>query len=400
MDNWRKNLYLCWFAQLLCILGFSCVFSFLPFYVQELGVTDPDQVKLWAGWISAGGSISMAIFAPIWGGLADRYGRKIMVERAAFGGVVILCLMAFITSPTQLLVLRTIQGTLTGTIAAFTTLVASTTPRGQEGYSLGLMQVAVFSGSSGGPLLGGFIADTLGYRATFLVAAGFLLIGGLLVIFFVQDNFQPRKRHRQSLLAQARSVIGNPIVMAMVLLLFSLNFTSMIIRPILPLFVQELEAGSGRLATLTGSIQGGMAVTSAIAAAFIGRLADRVGHRRVLIIAGVGAAIAYFPMMFAQSALLLFLLSLVVGVFLGGLLPISNALIALNVAQEEQGATYGLTASSGAAGRALGPLIGSFAAVQWGTRSLFPLGAALYLITAIGIGSWISDSHSVRTEDR
>jgi MFS transporter, DHA1 family, multidrug resistance protein len=394
LTDWKRNLTFAWISQLLCILGFSSIFSFMPYYIQELGVTDPDQVKLWTGWITTGGSLSMAIMAPIWGVLADRYGRKIMVERAAFVGALMLLLMSFATSPSQVLVLRTIQGIFTGTITAFTTLVSSSTPRGKEGFSLGLMQVAVYSGLTGGPFIGGLLADTFGYRTTFIVSSGTLLLGGLLAWRFLEDRFQPSESKRPSILANAKEMVANKTVLTMVGLIMGLYFVSTMVRPILPIFIQEIEPSNARLATTTGMITGANALAAAIAAAIAGKLADRFGHRRVLVIAALCTAAAHVPIAFAQSSTQVLWLYLIMGLFTGGLAPSANALIALNVKPENQGATYGLSASLGSVGRAMAPPIGSFIAVSWGSRALFPIGAALYGLIALFVRINVSASHS------
>mgnify|MGYP001824101914 CR=1 FL=1 len=187
METWKRNLYVIWFAELVAISGFAVVFPFLPFYVQDLGVTDPDQVKLWSGVVFASQAVTMAVFAPIWGSLADRYGRTLMVERAMFGGAVVLTLMGFVQNVQQLVVLRAVQGALTGTVVAATTLVASSTPRERSGYALGLLQTAVWMGASLGPLLGGIVADTWGYRAAFWVTGALLFVSGLTVWRFVEE---------------------------------------------------------------------------------------------------------------------------------------------------------------------------------------------------------------------
>ncbi|MGD1994784.1 MAG: MFS transporter, partial [Anaerolineae bacterium] len=115
---WKRNLAAIWFAELTSIIGFAIAIPILPFYVQELGVTDPDAVKFWAGLITTVHPITMAVMAPIWGTLADRYGRKVMLVRAMLGGAVILGLMGLATSVHQLVILRAIQGMLTGTVTA------------------------------------------------------------------------------------------------------------------------------------------------------------------------------------------------------------------------------------------------------------------------------------------
>ncbi len=96
---WRRNLWVIWFAQFTAILGFSSVVPILPFYVQQLGVTDPNAVKFWSGAIFSAHAITMAVMAPIWGTLADRYGRKPMVERAMSGGAVAIGLMSLARTP-------------------------------------------------------------------------------------------------------------------------------------------------------------------------------------------------------------------------------------------------------------------------------------------------------------
>jgi DHA1 family multidrug resistance protein-like MFS transporter len=154
----------------------------------------------------------MALIAPVWGMLSDRYGRKIMVTRAMFGGAVIICLMGFIQNVYQLTVLRAIQGMLTGTVPAATTLIASGTPSNRRGYALGMLQMAVYLGSTVGPFLGGLIAGRLGYRATFWVTGVLLLAAGILVSLLVKEEFTPpewgRARMWEGLLLVLRALAG------------------------------------------------------------------------------------------------------------------------------------------------------------------------------------------------
>lgn len=398
MEPWRRNLYFSWLSQLLCILGFSAAFPFIPYYLQEMGIIDANQLKLWTGYITTGGSLSMAIFAPIWGSLADRYGRKIMVERAAFIGAIIIFLMAFAQNAPQLLILRTIQGAFTGTVAAFTTLVACSTPRKHIGFALGLMQMAVFSGSSGGPLLGGFIADAFGYRTAFVVCAIMLLIGFLIAWRFVDEAFVPGERKRASLMDGVRSLLSQRAILIMTTVIFSLQFTGSMVRPMMPIYVQELQTDPDYLATIAGFIQGGTAFSGAIAAALIGRISDRIGHRLVLILCSLGAAATYLPQSLVTTSMQLLVLNVLLGFFLGGLLPSANAVIALTVRDGRQGATYGITASAGAAGRALGPVLGSAVAVSRSIRSLFPTAAVLYGLIAIWVAVTIRGGKRIGAE--
>ena len=82
MELWKKNLYSLWIAQFTAAVGLSMVIPFLPLYLKELGVTDPDTVKIWSGVLFSAPFMVSAFLQPFWGVMSDRYGRKPMVVRA------------------------------------------------------------------------------------------------------------------------------------------------------------------------------------------------------------------------------------------------------------------------------------------------------------------------------
>src|SRR5215813_9857931 len=184
LAGWRRNLAALWFAQFTAIFGFSFAFPFLPVYLRQLGVHDPGQLALWTGVTAGASGASLAIMSPIWGTLADRYGRRAMLLRAMIGGAVTVGLMGFARGPVDLLVLRLLQGATAGTVAAATALVASGTPRARVGWALGVLTSAVAVGTAFGPLLGGLAATLLGVRAIFW-AGGALLGAATIPVFAV-----------------------------------------------------------------------------------------------------------------------------------------------------------------------------------------------------------------------
>ncbi len=379
MEAWKRNLYILWIAQVVAISGFSVVFPFLPYYVQELGVTELHEVELWSGVLFATQAVTMAIFAPIWGTLADRYGRKLMVQRAMFGGAVILAAMGFVQNVWQLAVLRAIQGMLTGTVAAATTLVASSTPRERSGYALGVLQMAVWTGASVGPLLGGLVADTWGYRAAFWVTGILLFLAGLTVWRFVEEKFEPPARDQDRPEGRFWEGLGVVIHQRSLLSLFSIRFLVRLavrmIGPVLPLFVQSLVPPTARLATITGLISGVQAGTSAIGAVTLGRASDRIGYRRVLLACTVGAAILYVPQFFVTTPWQLLILQGAVGLVMSGVLASISALLANLAPEGRQGIVYGVDASIVSAANAVGPMLGASVAATAGLRAPFPLTA-------------------------
>ena len=379
MEAWQRNLYIIWVSQLVAIIGFSVVFPFLPYYVQELGVTELHEVELWSGVLLATQAVTMAIFAPIWGTLSDRYGRKLMVQRAMFGGAVTLTAMGFAQDVWQLAVLRAIQGMLTGTVVAATTLVASSTPRERSGYALGLLQMAIWSGASVGPLLGGLVADTWGYRAAFWVTGVLLFLAGLTVWRFVEEDFQPPTRDKDSsgggFWEGVKLVVHQRPLLSLFSIRFILRLAVRLIGPVLPLFVQSLVPPTARLATITGLISGVQAGASAIGAVTLGRASDRIGYRRVLLACTVAGAILYVPQFFVTTPWQLLILQGAVGLVMSGVLASTSALLANLAPERRQGAVYGVDASVVSAANAVGPMLGASIAATVGLRAPFILTA-------------------------
>jgi DHA1 family multidrug resistance protein-like MFS transporter len=385
--SWRRNLYALWVAQTLTIVGFSLRSPFLPFYIKDLGADSLSSQALWAGVINAGGAAVMAITAPIWGIVADRYGRKPMVLRAMFAGSVTIGLMSLATSPWHLLLLRFVEGAFTGTVTASTTLVASTTPRDRMGFGLGMMQMAVFSGAAIGPLFGGILADQLGYRPTFIVAGALLFVSAILVLTQVREQFTRPTPGPGTAAGPARlsTLLLGGAMLAMIGMLFVLRVASGAIQPIMPLYVEQLAHATAPVATLSGLTLGIAGLTSAIAAVTLGRLADRIGQRPVLIVSSIAVGLLYLPQAFAQTTAQLIVLQALFGVAAGGVLPSANAIVAHLTPPERRGATFGFTAAATAVGGFIGPIGGSAIAATLAIRAVF-LASGLLLIAT---GLWV-----------
>ncbi|MBA3642887.1 MAG: MFS transporter [Chloroflexia bacterium] len=393
---WRRNLYAVGAAQLLAIIGFSLRAPFLPFYLGDLGVASSESQALWSGLINAAGAGVMAISAPFWGIIADRRGRRPMLLRAMIASTFTIGLMGFATQPWHLLALRLVEGLLSGTVTASTTLVAATTPRPRLGYALGMVQTAVFAGSSLGPLFGGLLADSIGPRATFGVASGCLGTAALLVLFLVRERFVPPKPQPAAQPGDRRrwagwqAAVGFPLgqqLLLLVLVLFVVRLASMAVQPIVPLFVRELAPNTTDLSSLSGLVLGVLGLTSALSAVYLGRLGDRRGHRRVLFASVIAAGIFYLPMAFVAHPWQLIALQALFGVAAGGLIPSANTLVANLTPPERRGAIYGLTAAAAAMGGFIGPLAGAAIAAGFGFRAPFFGVAMLLLALAVAVRS-------------
>jgi DHA1 family multidrug resistance protein-like MFS transporter len=381
-ESWKRNLYIIWAAELVAIAGFGIMGSFLPFYVQDLGVTGAGAVELWSSVVFAAHAVTMTIFAPIWGTLADRYGRKIMVERAMFGGAVVLAAMGLVHNVQQLVLLRAVQGALTGTVTAATTLVASSAPRERSGYALGLLQTAVWGGASIGPLLGGVIADAWGYAATFWVTGALLFVAGLTVWRFVVEDFVPappdRSRADGGFWYGLQLVVRDRSLLSLFSVRLIVRTATRLMAPVLPLFIQALAPTVTRIASLTGLVSATSAATSAVGAVTLGRASDRIGYRRVLLACTLGVAVIFVPQFFVTNPWQLLVLQGMMGFVMSGVLASISALMANLAPEGRQGAVYGVDASVVSMANAVGPMLGGTVAATWGLRAPFLLSAGAF----------------------
>jgi DHA1 family multidrug resistance protein-like MFS transporter len=395
---WQRNLAAIWLAELIALSGFSVFMPFMPYYVQELGVTQLKEVEFWSGLLLSSQAVTMAAVAPLWGSLADRYGRKIMVVRAMFGGSVITVLMGFTQNVGQLVALRAIQGALTGTVPAATTLVASGTPPERRGYALGLLQMAIYSGASVGPMLGGLIADHLGYRAAFWVTGGLLFSAGVLVSALVHEEFiSPEKadnRKKPHLWDGVVMVLHTRALVIVFAIRMLMRMGMRVVGPMLPLFVQEIAAAGTKVASLTGTIEGLGAAAAAVAAVTLGRISDIIGHRRILLMCGAIACVLHGAMAGVQTPTQLLILRTVSGAAMGGILASISALQAALAPKDRFGAVYGVDTSIVAGANAAAPMIGAALAVSWGLPSVFLGAAAMYGVATVVIAAMVSGNES------
>ncbi len=391
MERWQRTLLVMAIAQTFSILGFSFVIPFLPLYVQQLGIHGVTHVTLWAAFLTGCSAIGMVFASPIWGALADRHGRKIMVMRASLSAALLIGLMGLVTNVYQLLALRFLQGLFTGTVSASQALVSSQTPRKRLGFALGVMQTAVFVGNSVGPLIGGFVAEVVGFRFSFVFGAALLLTCGLLVTFLVHE--EPFATHqevaRPTLLGGLRQVLVVPALLPMIGSIFAVQFAITQVYPILPQFVQILQGRAGHAALATGVILAGAGAAGAISSTTIGWFSDRIGHKWILVVAALGACLISIPQFFVTATWQLGLLRVADGFALGAMLPSSSAILAGLVPAERRGAAYGLSASANSIGVAAGPLTTAAVVALSGIRSVFLSAAVLLGFISVWVATMV-----------
>lgn len=382
--GWRRTLYGIWLAQLLVISGFSMRAPFMPMYLHDLGVTSREGQAYWSGLMMSFGAGMQAFTSPIWGSVADKYGRKPMLVRAQVAAFATITLSAFVVAPWQLLGLRLVEGAMTGTVAAATALVAASMPRARLGYGLGMVQTAVFSGSALGPLLGGVLADSIGHRSTILVSGCMAGLAAVVTIFTVKESFdRPAPRAKGAARDATWKIILAPTLLSLMMSLLVIRFASSAVQPITPIFVEKISHAGHSVSTLAGLTLGVLGVTSAVSSIYLGRLGDKRGHFPILFWCLIGAGLVYLPMAGAQHPWHLITLQAVFGLFAGGLIPAANALIANVTDEGKRGMVFGFINTAGSIGGFAGPLAGAAWAGLFGIRATFVLVGTVLLIMAI-----------------
>jgi DHA1 family multidrug resistance protein-like MFS transporter len=390
--SWERTLFILAFNQLASAAGFSSIFPFLPLYVEELGSKSGLSIELLSGLVFSGQAFAMMLASPIWGNLADRFGRKMMIQRASYGGAILLLMMAFVRSAEELVLLRTIQGLVTGVIAANNALVAAIAPRNRRGYAMGILQMALGIGIAVGPMMGGAIADAFDYRFAFYVTSALLLVAGLIVTFGVREPARPEKdgqRESPPFFQEWRYIFNTKGVSVTFLLRFLTQMGRMMVIAILAFFARDLIQNEAQLNSTVGLMIGISAGAATLSAVYLGKLGDRIGHQKVLFLSTLASGLIYLPQASVTSAWQLVVLQGLAGVALGGIIPSLAALLANFVASGHEGAVYGLDNSINAAGRSVAPLAGGLIAGWLGLRATFLSTGLVFLLTALIAFIWL-----------
>jgi DHA1 family multidrug resistance protein-like MFS transporter len=384
--DWKRTLFALWTAQFLTMVGMSMFLPFLPLYLRSLGVTGAGHLERVSGLLFAAPFFAAAVATPVWGFLGDRHGRKLMVVRASIGLGIATLLMGFARTVPQLFVLRVAQGAVSGFIAAALALMATRAPRERMGYALGTLQTAIPTGTILGPLIGGTLADLIGYRQIFFVTGSLNLLGGLLVILLVRTDTPVRVPGGfERVFHNYATVFGTPQFRILFFMLLGSQFALMSIQPVMALYVESLGVHGRLLATTTGVIFAVTGVASALGAPRWGRRGDRSGYRSTLGRALLGASIFALPQGLVGATWQLFLLRIGYGAFIGGIVPAVQAMIGLRAPDDRRAGVMGVTSTALMLGNLTGPLVGGAVAGSLGLRSVFFLASAVFLVLLVAL---------------
>jgi MFS family permease len=388
--HWQRNLWVCVFGSFTTIVAMTLLLPFLPLYVEQLGVSDHAAIVQWSGVAYGATFLTAAMFAPLWGRLGDQYGRKLMLIRASLGMAVAMSLIGLSQNVYQLVGLRLLTGVLGGYSSGSTVLVATQTPRAQTGWALGVMSSGIMAGNVAGPLIGGVLPPLIGIRMTFLAAGTIIFVAFLATLFLIKE--EPRSSVRR---ASARhggwaSIPDKRPVVAMLVTGALLMLANMSIEPIITVYVATIVPDRARVTIVAGLAMSAAALGSILSASRLGKLADRLGHLKVIVGCLGVSALLLIPQAFVTSGWQLIGLRFLMGLSLGGLLPCVATVIRHNVPERIAGSILGYSTSAQYVGQVAGPLAGGFVAGHIGMRAVFF--ATSVLMAAGAVFAWRSRS--------
>ena len=376
-SSWRRNLAVCLLGSFTTIVAMTLLLPFLPIYVEQLGVTDRAAIAQWSGVAYGATFFAAALVAPLWGRLADRYGRKLMLIRASLGMAVAMSLIGMAHNVWELVGLRLFAGFAGGYASGSTILVATQTPKARSGWALGMLTSGIMAGNLVGPLIGGALPPLIGIRGTFWLAGGVIFLTFIATTVFIKEDKQPASTKKATAQAGWSQIPDKRPVVAMLVMGLLLMLANMSIEPIITIYVGQLVDAS-RVTIVSGIAMSAAALGSILSASRLGRIADRSGHWRVMIGALVVSALLLIPQAFVTTGWQLVALRFLMGLALGGLLPCVTSIIRHNVPDGIVGRVLGYSTSSQYAGQVVGPLLGGFVGGHIGMRAVF-LGTSLLM---------------------
>lgn len=385
MEIWRKNLIVCWFGIFVAAIGMSQIAPVLPIYIQHLGVQDTAAITKISGIAFGITYVISAIFSPIWGSAADKYGRKPMILRASLGMAITIGCMGFAPNVYVLIGLRLLQGVITGYSTACTALIATQTDKENAGYALGTLSTANIAGSLIGPTIGGFIDEVFGLQSVFFITAALLLISFITTVLFVKESFTREDKEVLSIKDVWKVIPEKNLTITMFVTFFVLAVALYSVEPIVTVYVKQLSNNSSHIVLLAGLTFSASGLANIIAAPRLGKLSDKVGAHKIILACTIGAGIIFIPQAFVKDTWQLMGLRFLLGIASAGLNPSVNIVLKKITPASLTGRVFGFNMSAGYLGAFGGAVLGGQVAGNLGMKYVFFITSALLLINAVWV---------------
>ena len=399
METWKRTVYISLVCVFCTAFGVSQLAPILPLYFHDLGVQTPEAMSLWSGLATGATYIIVCLAAPFWGRVADKKGRKITLIRSSFGMALCNALIAFQTTPEGVVLIRLIQGLVSGFYSASITLIASEAPIERTGWALGLLASANLAGSLIGPLLGGYIADTVGIRNDFIIVGIIMGLAGVLATIFIHENYVPKPNPEKLSIRKLKEQIPefNSIV-ALCVASFIYAICIMSLQPVISVYIKGIvPSDTENLAFIAGAVFSAMGIAQLMSSSPLGKLVDKIGPRKVLVISLVYVGILNIPQAYVTDVYQLALIRFLQGFGLGGMLPALNTYLSSKTPREFTGQVFSYNQSCLFFGYFLGSVGGASLMAWLGFTTLFWVSGGLFILSALWIALKLKYVQQTRT---
>ena len=388
METWKRTVYISLVCVFCIAFGVSQLAPILPLYFHDLGVQTPEAMSLWSGLATGATYIIVCIAAPFWGRIADKRGRKITLIRSSFGMALCNILIAFQTTPEGVVLIRLIQGLVSGFYSASITLIASESPIERTGWALGLLASANLAGSLIGPLLGGYIADTVGIRNDFIIVGIIMSLAGLLAAVFIHEDYKPKANVEKLSISKLKEQIPEfNSVIALCVASFIYAICIMSLQPVISVYIKGIvPSDTENLAFIAGAVFSAMGIAQLMSSSPLGKLVDKIGPRKVLVISLIYVGILNIPQAYVSDVYQLAIIRFLQGFGLGGMLPALNTYLSSKTPREFTGQVFSYNQSCLFFGYFLGSVYGASLMAWLGFTTLFWVSGGLFIISALWIG--------------
>jgi len=374
--NWQKNLWALSLSMFIGNIGFNMIIPFFPVFLEEVG--KKENIPIWTGILVSVTFLVAGLVAPVWGSLADRYGKRIMLARSGYGLALLSALISLSTSEWHLLGFRVLFGLLGGLIPTAIMLTVSNTPQEHMGFALGVINTFIAVGNIMGPFVGGAMVEFAGVRNNFLVSAAVIFIATTIALIFTSEKIN-RQAEKTTILQDVRLVLQNRFLLRVFCSMVVLQASNFLFVAVLPLRVGELTASGTQLTTGTLFSLTGFAL--ALGSFIFGRVkADylRMLLAGLLISGGLCILQGLAFSVFTIGVLRLFFGFANAAVSVGG-----NVLITELSKPETRGRVFGVLNAFTSFGAVIGPLAGGMMSERLGTSSAFHGCAAMFVCAAL-----------------
>ena len=388
METWKRTVYISLICVFCTAFGVSQLAPILPLYFHDLGVQTPEAMSLWSGLATGATYIIVCLAAPFWGRVADKKGRKITLIRSSFGMALCNVLIAFQTTPEGVVLIRLVQGLVSGFYSASITLIASESPIERTGWALGLLASANLAGSLIGPLLGGYIADTVGIHNNFIIVGALMGLAGVLATIFIHENYVPQPNPEKLSIRKLKEQIPefNSIV-ALCVASFIYAICIMSLQPVISVYIKGIvPSDTENLAFIAGAVFSAMGIAQLMSSSPLGKLVDKIGPRKVLVVSLIYVGILNIPQAYVSDVYQLAIIRFLQGFGLGGMLPALNTYLSSKTPREFTGQVFSYNQSCLFFGYFLGSVGGASLMAWLGFTTLFWVSGGLFIISALWIG--------------